>query len=113
MHIDIHSANVATSPALDAYARRRLQRAIGPALDRIGTVIVRLSRLGDRGDDRLACGAEIALHGGSTIQLTAHARGAYAAIDHLARRLKRVVRERVTLRRETARRAHRRGRDRS
>jgi len=107
MHVDIQSQGFTLTPALRAYAERRLRLALGATGPKVLRVAVRLSDdNGPRGGEDMRCLVRIAVAGVPDIVIDDAESDLYIAIDRatdragrtLVRRLSRRIEQRRGLR---------------
>ena len=102
MNIELRTRGFSLTPALKAFAERRLEFALDRASDRVARVRVTLSDVnGPRGGEDKRCRIEVRLRGGGSVRACATEADAYAAVGDAAHRAARslsraIARERAT-----------------
>jgi ribosome-associated translation inhibitor RaiA len=104
MQVDIQSLGFSLTPALSAYARRRIDDSLGFAAARINRLVVRLSDInGCRGGDDKRCLIDLRAKGVPEIVIEDVESDLYAAIDRATERARRALVRRLDHARETPR----------
>lgn len=100
MRIEVRGQNVAHSPALWAYAERRLSIALRRIEKRVPVVMVRLvDENGEKGGVDKHCRIEVPLPRSRPVVVDEHHPDVYAAIDFAADRTARAVQREIARRR--------------
>lgn len=112
MQVDIQSLGFTLTPALSAYARRRIDYSLGFAADRINRLVVRLSDInGSRGGDDKRCLIDLRAKGVPEIVIEDVESDLYAAIDRATDRARRALVRRLDQAREMPRSGESEGSD--
>ena len=104
MQVDIQSLGFSLTPALSAYARKRIDYKLGFASIRISRLVVRFSDInGSRGGNDKCCLIELRVKGASDIVIEDVEEDLYVAIDRAIERAKRALVRRLGVERKIAR----------
>lgn len=103
MQVDIQSLGFSLTPALSAYARKRIDYALSFASAHISRLTLRLSDInGSRGGEDKRCLIELRVKGAPDIVIEDVEADLYAAIDRATERARRTLTRRLSKARDTS-----------